>query len=162
MNKIKSRDNIKYDLGRNKSIYNTYSGEANLLEKASPFIQSGITTLQSATSNAKIEESKVENPAVVDNINFFRKLSGVKKIYSYGFSFSDVDMIYLEELSRYVDVKKVRWYFNQFDWKNNIQNVEKVKHLGFKVRVCRRWKDSNGKGVCIMQPQSVTKCNAKV
>ena len=31
MNKIKSRDNIKYDLGRNKSIYNTYSGEANLL-----------------------------------------------------------------------------------------------------------------------------------
>ena len=69
MNKIKSRDNIKYDLGRNKSIYNTYSGEANLLEKASPFIQSGITTLQSATSNAQIEESKVENPAVVDNIN---------------------------------------------------------------------------------------------
>ena len=69
MNKIKSRDNIKYDLGKNKSIYNTYSGEANLLEKASPFIQSGITTLQSATSNAKIEESKVENPAVVDNIN---------------------------------------------------------------------------------------------
>ena len=69
MNKIKSRDNIKYDLSRNKSIYNTYSGEANLLEKASPFIQSGIATLQSATSNAKIEESKVENPAVVDNIN---------------------------------------------------------------------------------------------
>ena len=69
MNKIKSRDNIKYDLGRNKSIYNTYSGEANLLEKASPFIQSGIATLQSATSNAKIEGSKVENPAVVDNIN---------------------------------------------------------------------------------------------
>ena len=69
MNKIKSRDNIKYDLGRNKSIYNTYSGEANLLEKASPFIQSGITTLQSVTSNAQIEGSKVENPAVVDNIN---------------------------------------------------------------------------------------------
>ena len=69
MNKIKSRDNIKYDLGKNKSIYNTYSGEANLLEKASPFIQSGIATLQSATSNAKIEGSKVENPAVVDNIN---------------------------------------------------------------------------------------------
>ena len=69
MNKIKSRDNIKYDLGRNKSIYNTYSGEANLLEKVSPFIQSGMTTLQSATSNAKIEGSKVENPAVVDNIN---------------------------------------------------------------------------------------------
>ena len=69
MNKIKSRDNIKYDLDRNKSIYNTYSGKANLLEKASPFIQSGIATLQSATSNAQIEGSKVENPAVVDNIN---------------------------------------------------------------------------------------------
>lgn len=58
-------------------------------------------------------------------------------------------MIYLEELSRYVDVKKVRWYFNQFDWKNNIQNVEKVKCLGFKVKVCRRWKDSNGKRVLL-------------
>ena len=95
----------------------------------------------------KRELRKNTNRAVVDNIKFFRKLSGIKKLYSYGFSFSDVDMIYLEELSRYVDVKKVRWYFNQFDWKNNIQNVEKVKRLGFKVRVCRRWKDSNGKRV---------------
>ena len=100
-----------------------------------------------AYNSLKRELRKNTNQAVVDNINFFRKLSGIKKIYSYGFSFSDVDMIYLEELGRYVDVKKVRWYFNQFDWKNNIQNVEKVKHLGFKVRVCRRWKDSNGKGV---------------
>lgn len=95
----------------------------------------------------KRELRKNTNQAVADNINFFRKLSGINKIYSYGFSFSDVDMIYLKELSRYVDAKKVRWYFNQFDWKNNIQNVEKVKRLGFKVRVCRRWKDSKGKKI---------------
>lgn len=64
-------------------------------------------------------------------------------------------MIYLEELSRYVDAKKVRWYFNQFDWKNNIQNVEKVKRLGFKVRVCRRWKDSKGKIVSFIMNDAI-------
>lgn len=80
--------------------------------------------------------------AIADNLSFFRRLSRIRKIYSYGFSFSEVDMVYLEEISRYVDTKRVRWYFNPFDWKNNRNNIKKVKDLGFKVRLCRRWKDS--------------------
>lgn len=30
-------------------------------------------------------------------------------------------------------------YFNQYDWINNKENIEKVKRLGFKIRVSRRW-----------------------
>ena len=100
-----------------------------------------------AYNSLKRELRKNTNQAIANNIKFFRKLSRIRKIYSYGFSFSDVDMIYLNELSRYVNTKKVRWYFNQFDWKNNRKNVQKVMNLGFKVRVCRRWKDSNGEKV---------------
>ncbi len=72
-------------------------------------------------------------------MKFFRKLSNVKKIYSYGFSFSEVDMVYIKEISRILDAKRVRWYFNQYDWINNKENIEKVKRLGFKIRVSRRW-----------------------
>ena len=66
-------------------------------------------------------------------------MSNVKKIYSYGFSFSEVDMDYIKEISRILDAKRVRWYFNQYDWVNNKENIEKVKRLGFKIRVSRRW-----------------------
>lgn len=38
---------------------------------------------------------------------FFSKLSDVKEIYSYGFSFSEVDMVYIDRISRIVDPSKV-------------------------------------------------------
>ena len=68
-NKIKSRGNISYDLSINKSYNNpnTYGGLSDLLTKAdsalqagAPYIQSGLTTLSSALSNADI---KKVNPA---------------------------------------------------------------------------------------------------
>lgn len=38
---------------------------------------------------------------------------------------------FTEEISQHMDIKRVRWYFNQFDWKNNRQNIEYIKELGF-------------------------------
>lgn len=92
-----------------------------------------------AYNGLKRELRKDTNQAIVENMKFFRKLSNVKKIYSYGFSFSEVDMVYIKEISRILDAKRVRWYFNQYDWINNKENIEKVKRLGFKIRVSRRW-----------------------
>ena len=53
-------------------------------------------------------------------------------------------MIYLEEICKYVNPNKVRWYFNMYDWKNNPEYIEKVRKLGFKIRICRRWRNSHG------------------
>ena len=103
--------------------------------------------VEEAYNRLKAELRKDTKQAMASHMDFFHKLTNVRKIYSYGFSFSEVDMLYLEEISKNMDVEKVRWYFNEYDWKNNQQNVEKVKQLGFKVRVCRRWKDSEGKEI---------------
>ncbi|QFJ56016.1 bacteriophage abortive infection AbiH family protein [Pseudobutyrivibrio xylanivorans] len=77
--------------------------------------------------------------AIKRNQKFFNSLTKINKIYSYGFSFSDVDMCYIEEISTRINPQKVRWYFNSHDWKNNKDNIEKIKAYGYKVRKCGRW-----------------------
>ena len=77
--------------------------------------------------------------AIEGNNEFFEKLSHINKIYSYGFSFSDVDMVYIEEICKYIEPQKVRWYFNTYDWENNKDNIDKIRKLGFRVKHCRRW-----------------------
>ena len=103
--------------------------------------------ISDAYNRLKIDLRKNTSKALSDNYNFFERISGVRKIYSYGFSFSNVDMIYLEEICKHIDPNKVRWYFNRYDWKNNQDSVNKVRNLGFKIRISRRWKDSDGEKI---------------
>lgn len=77
--------------------------------------------------------------AIKHSKGFFDRLSKVNKIYSYGFSFSEVDMPYIEEIAKIVVPRQTRWYFNQYDMENNKEYIEMVKKLGFKVRKCKRW-----------------------
>ncbi len=53
--------------------------------------------------------------------DFFNKLekTSIDKIYSYGFSFSHVDTIYLEEICRVTDTTNVVWYFNDYNLDSN-------------------------------------------
>lgn len=115
------------------------------------------TGVAEAYNELKKALRKDTTQAIVDNLSFFRRLSHIRKIYSYGFSFSGIDRGYLEEISKHMDTKRVRWYFNQFDWKNNRQNIEYIKELGFKVRLCRSWKDSNGKNYSYLY-KKMTRC----
>jgi len=82
---------------------------------------------------------KDTDDAIRKNISFLNKLKGITKIYSYGFSFSDVDMCYIDEITKRLNPNKVRWYFNSFDWQNNKENIEKVRSRGYKIRQCSRW-----------------------
>lgn len=77
-NKIKSRGNISYDLSTNKSYNNpnTYGGLSDLLTKAdsalqagAPYIQSGLTTLSSALSNADIKKVTPANSIQMGTAN---------------------------------------------------------------------------------------------
>lgn len=60
--------------------------------------------------------------ALSKNKLFFKSLENKKitAIYSYGFSFSDVDLVYIKEILKYVD-KDVIWYLNSY------KNIEKQK-----------------------------------
>ena len=60
-------------------------------------------------------------------------------MFPFGFSFSKVDMCYIEEISRRLKPRKIRWYFNSYDWKYNKKKVDEIKEYGYKIRRCRRW-----------------------
>lgn len=77
--------------------------------------------------------------AIDQHLDFFKSLSEVNKIYSYGFSFSDVDKCYLDEIAKNVNPKRVRWYFGEHDWKREKWKIDIVKEYGFKVRRSYRW-----------------------
>lgn len=138
-----SASNICYIHGKAKDKDSQiYFGHGND-EEFSEFIH--YLGISDAYNRLKIDLRKNTRKALSDNYNFFERISGVRKIYSYGFSFSNVDMIYLEEICKHIEPNKVRWYFNKYDWKNNQDSVNKVRNLGFKIRISRRWKDSDGK-----------------
>lgn len=67
------------------------------------------------------------------NAAFFDKLKSITDVYSYGFSFSDVDMIYIDRISKTVDVQNVVWHFNTYDWDKNHHYIDKIKAYGYKV-----------------------------
>lgn len=100
--------------------------------------------IDEAYNELKMRLRKDTQQAVLEHTDFFHKLSKINSIYSYGFSFSEVDMRYIEEICKYINPNKTRWFFNSYDWKNNPEYVDKIRELGFKVRKCHRWKDING------------------
>lgn len=70
---------------------------------------------------------------------FFKQLTDVQEIYSYGFSFSKVDMVYIEEICNYLNPASVTWYLNSYDSNNNPEFRDRIEAYGFKVKVESRW-----------------------
>jgi hypothetical protein len=95
--------------------------------------------ISDAFSRLKIALRKNTDEAIYKHSAFFTQLSEVKKIYSYGFSFSDVDMVYIEQICQNLNPYEVKWCFNRFDWNNNKEYIEKIRNLGFKVRKSLLW-----------------------
>lgn len=60
---------------------------------------------------------KNTSKALNNNQAFFDNLATLKieKIYSHGFSFNEVDKIYLEEICRQIDTSKITWYFHDYN-----------------------------------------------
>lgn len=86
------------------------------------------------------EELRKDTKNVIDhNRNLFKQFKDIKEIYSSGFSFSEVDMIYIHEICKYINPKNVQWYFNEYDANNNPQYIDKIKKLGFKIEYEKDW-----------------------
>lgn len=63
---------------------------------------------------------------------FFQKLTyGFSAIYSYGFSFGDVDQIYLKEIFRMANTENIVFYLNKYDKDKHEQQKEIIQNCGF-------------------------------
>lgn len=67
--------------------------------------------------------------------NFFSDIysSKINKIYSYGFSFSEVDRYYLEKIFENISTEDITWFFNDYSQKHEIEEYKKfLENMGFK------------------------------
>lgn len=71
--------------------------------------------------------------ATKGNRDFFNSISkSVDKIYSFGFSFSKVDEIYITEICGKLPTRNVTWYLNEFDDLAKRRGYQKtIKSCGF-------------------------------
>jgi hypothetical protein len=66
--------------------------------------------------------------ALEQNIDFFDSIdSRVDKVYSFGFSFSEVDAVYMEQICRRLTNPNVVWYLNGYD--NKVKRYEYMKSI---------------------------------
>jgi len=69
------------------------------------------------------------------NIEFFDELSSqnnkITQIYSYGFSYGEVDSAYLKKIFEKLDTKNMIWFFNDFDSEKIVSYMKLLKEYGF-------------------------------
>ncbi len=135
-----------YDIDSNRICH--IHGSCHSEENDIFFGHGGIEPVEADTTYWGIQDAfehlwnylkKDTNKAISRHMVFFHKLSDVKEIYSYGFSFSDVDMVYIEMISMMVNPSKVKWFFNKYDWDNNYEYVAKIQKFGYSVCKTEIW-----------------------
>lgn len=74
---------------------------------------------------------------IIRNTDVFNKLKSfdIKNIYSWGFSFSEVDQCYLEEICRSLDTKPITWHIHDYSKDNFDQFQTILYNCGFKGKV---------------------------
>lgn len=75
------------------------------------------------------------NKAFEQKASFFNSLVwdyDISEIYSYGFSFSDVDMFYIEKVMNLINTNNTTFYLNNFDKQNFCLFKNKIIQAGFK------------------------------
>ena len=83
--------------------------------------------LESVYESYKKDTSKI----IIENKEFFDSLRGqVDKIYSYGFSFSEVDLPYIRKICESIETENVVWYINDHDKGKCYRSI--IKGCGFK------------------------------
>lgn len=77
---------------------------------------------------------KRTDKALSNNLYFFEQLDNknIKQIYSFGFSFNTVDMIYLEDICKRLNTYHITWYFNDYDNKSINEWSYLLREIGFK------------------------------
>jgi len=76
---------------------------------------------------------------IESNKVLFENTKNVSEIYSFGFSFSNVDMVYIDEICKYIVPQKATWYFNSYDTKYNQHLIKMIQEYGFIVKNETKW-----------------------
>ena len=71
--------------------------------------------------------------ALSENETFLNNLKTINfcSIYSFGFSFSDIDLIYIEYLCKNINTRNIVWYLHRYDEKNHNLIKEKIIKCGY-------------------------------
>lgn len=70
--------------------------------------------------------------ALNNNIDFFNRISSdITKVYSFGFSFGEVDLIYIKEICKKLS-KDTTWYLNDYDKDDHKKFQNIITICGFK------------------------------
>lgn len=73
------------------------------------------------------ELRKKTEDALSDNEWFFNSIDyDVSEIYSFGFSFSNVDLVYLKEIFGRLDTKNLTWYLNDYSYLKEINRYKNI------------------------------------
>lgn len=75
---------------------------------------------------------KDTNIALKENDGFFKKIDqSIEEIYTIGFSFGDVDLVYIREICKKIS-DKVVWYLNDYEPSKLPIYKNKIKQCGFR------------------------------
>lgn len=109
-----------------------FFGHGNLEDNTELYMRKYIGS-ENSLNKINRELRKQTEAALINNRVFFDNLVGtdVKEIYSYGFSFSEVDKIYLKEIFNKIDTENIIWYFNDFDKWNHSQYKITLEECGY-------------------------------
>jgi len=122
-------DNICHIHGR--QFFEIFFGHGNTKDRTEDYMRDYIGAEDGLSEINRQLRKKVEK-ALENNLYFFNELQGasIEEIYSYGFSFSKVDTIYLKEICNRINTENITWYFNDYK--------EKEEHPKFKdvLRKC--------------------------
>ena len=122
-------------------IHGMTQGSKNLNDRASEnlifghgldFYKTNITDVVRTAYNIT---KKPINQCIENNLLFFEKLEGVNNIFSYGFSFSDVDMSYINKICESIrNTADITWYFNDYRIEENRmvfeEKIRKTEFIG--------------------------------
>jgi len=87
---------------------------------------------ENALSDMAHKLRKNTTMALNENRIFFESINEIDKIYSFGFSFANVDWIYIQELCRRIPTEKVVWYLNCHDsYEKRNEFISVIKECGF-------------------------------
>lgn len=99
-------------------------------------LQGSSTGSEDSISNLIENLKKDTKKAYGKSKNFFENLKDIDKIYSYGFSFSDVDLFYVKKIIEQLNNRNVTWFLSSYEDENTRKiYVEKLKRCGFSGKI---------------------------
>ncbi|MHA4067887.1 bacteriophage abortive infection AbiH family protein [Bacillus cereus] len=95
--------------------------------------QSGPTGTEWELSQIHDSLRKDTRKIIEQKQDFFNDLTSIEKIYSYGFSFSSVDLPYIEEICDKLDTTNIIWFLHDFSSEEVRDGYKKIiRQCGFK------------------------------